>query len=308
MLCGEYAFQAVLADEAFLPLYKGSTFRGVFGRALKAVVCALKHQECQDCLLRRQCIYTRVFETPPDSREPGRPSPPHPFVIEPPDTLKTHFLAGEDFNFTLLLFGPANQYLPYFVYAFEQMGQIGIGRQVQGRRARFVLKSVSSAGQDIFDAAHRTLTPVRAGELTLPRASPQESVTALTIQLLTPLRLKYHNRLQAELPFHVLLRAALRRIATLNSHFGDGEPNLDYRGLTARAQEVTTTHSTLHWYDWQRYSHRQDQAMLMGGLVGEVGYEGELGEFLPLLRYVEKVHLGKATTFGLGKLGLEVRG
>ncbi len=42
--------------------------------------------------------------------------------------------------------------------------------------------------------------------------------------------------------------------------------------------------------------------MLMGGLVGEVGYAGDLAEFLPLLRYMEKVHLGKATTFGLGKI------
>ncbi len=118
MLFGEYNFNVVLEDDAILPPYKGSTFRGVFGHALKEVVCALKRQECPTCLLRGQCVYTQIFETPPDSLESGRPSPPHPFVIEPPATRRTHFLPGEAFNFRLLLFGQANQYLLYFVYAF----------------------------------------------------------------------------------------------------------------------------------------------------------------------------------------------
>jgi CRISPR/Cas system endoribonuclease Cas6 (RAMP superfamily) len=40
----------------------------------------------------------------------------------------------------------------------------------------------------------------------------------------------------------------------------------------------------------------------MGGMIGEVIYRGHLSEFLPLLRLSEKIHLGKATTFGLGKI------
>ncbi|MFH1117074.1 MAG: CRISPR system precrRNA processing endoribonuclease RAMP protein Cas6 [Pseudomonadota bacterium] len=36
--------------------------------------------------------------------------------------------------------------------------------------------------------------------------------------------------------------------------------------------------------------------------MGRVTYEGRLGEFLPLIRFCETVHLGKATTFGLGKI------
>ena len=42
--------------------------------------------------------------------------------------------------------------------------------------------------------------------------------------------------------------------------------------------------------------------MLMGGIVGTVSYTGDLAEFLPLLRLCETFHLGKQTTFGLGKL------
>ncbi|OPY93315.1 MAG: hypothetical protein A4E73_00247 [Syntrophaceae bacterium PtaU1.Bin231] len=44
--------------------------------------------------------------------------------------------------------------------------------------------------------------------------------------------------------------------------------------------------------------------MLMGGLLGEIQYEGSIGEFLPLLRFCEEVNLGKQTSFGLGRFML----
>jgi Uncharacterized conserved protein (DUF2276). len=45
--------------------------------------------------------------------------------------------------------------------------------------------------------------------------------------------------------------------------------------------------------------------MLMGGMIGRVSYRGRLGEYLPLLDFCEKVHIGKATTFGLGKIHVQ---
>jgi len=42
--------------------------------------------------------------------------------------------------------------------------------------------------------------------------------------------------------------------------------------------------------------------MLMGGVTGEITYRGRLNEFIPLINYCETVHVGKATTFGLGKI------
>jgi len=304
MLFGEYNFNGVLEDDAILPPFKGSTFRGVFGRALKEVVCALKRQECPSCLLRSQCHYTQVFDLAAGSESRGSPLPPHPFVIEPPWDSRTHLFRGESFDFTLLLFGPANQLLAYFVYAFQEMGRIGIGRQVNGRRARFCLASVTclSAGM-IYREEDRHLLPGRPRELFLePQGPPLSRVGELTVTLETPLRLKFQNRLQRELPFHVLMRAVLRRLAALFRHYGDGEPALDYRGLIARAQEVQTLQASLRWLDWERYSHRQKTSMFLGGLVGEITCAGELTEYMPLLRVAEKVHLGKNTTFGLGKI------
>jgi hypothetical protein len=306
MLYGENHFRAVLTDRAILPPYKGSTFRGVFGRALRSVTCALKREDCGTCLLNRQCVYAKVFDSTMDLPGKGLPSPPHPFVIEPPVSGQTEFEPGESFDFSLLLFGQANQYLPYFVYAFEQMGQIGIGRRVFGKRACFQLLEVSGcAGTTIYRSQDQALKADKAVSLVLDDP-PVPPVDRIKIILETPVRLKYQEHLIAELPFHLLIRAALRRIATLHQHFADGEPPLDYKGLVARAQEVDTVHTTIRWYDWERYSFLQERAMMMGGMVGKVTYSGLLNEFIPLLRYVEKVHVGKATTFGLGKIQISI--
>ncbi len=305
MLYGKYSFQLLLESEAILPLFKGSTFRGVFGVALKKVVCALKRQECENCLLRERCLYMTVFEIPSGLDSKGTPSPPHPFIIEPTLTQQTHFQAGDGFDFSLILLGRSNDYLPYFVYAIEQMGRIGIGRRINGKRSRFQLQRITAGNRVVYDSTDKKLVNAPLENLAMESLINELTRTELkeiTLNLQTPLRLKFDNRLQAELPFHILVRAALRRISLLNNHFSDGEPELDYRGLVARAERVETKHSTFHWFDWKRYSNRQEQSMLMGGMIGEITYQGKLTEFLPLLQYCEKVHLGKATTFGLGQI------
>jgi hypothetical protein len=137
MLYGDYRLRCRFESEAHLPVYKGSTLRGVFGRALKRVVCALKRQECPTCLLRRECLYPLVFEphlTVDDPDDPPTAIPPHPFVIQPPLTEQTVYPRGSTFDFNLLLFGSVNSRLPYFVYAFDEIGKIGIGKKVKGKR------------------------------------------------------------------------------------------------------------------------------------------------------------------------------
>lgn len=309
MLFGRYGFHCTLETEAVMPCFKGSTFRGVFGRALKKVVCALTRRECDVCLLNQKCVYALVFETPVSGKsgDSRMAATPHPFVIEPPLTFKTHFPAGSSFDFSLLLIGDANNYLPYFIYAFEQMGKIGVGRKINNRRGRFLLEKVKNNGATIYASDSRKLDMNRANKklcLQSPKIPDNKNI-GIKLTMETPLRLKFYNKLQAELPFHVLVRAMLRRVSSLMNAYGDGEPALDYRGLVKKAEDIKITENRLSWYDWKRYSFRQDAKMLMGGITGSVTYEGNIGEYLPLLEFCEKVHLGKQTTFGLGKIQFE---
>ncbi|MCP4694741.1 MAG: CRISPR system precrRNA processing endoribonuclease RAMP protein Cas6 [Desulfobacterales bacterium] len=307
MIFGKYLFQCRLETEAILPWYKGSTFRGVFGHALKDVVCALKRQKCESCLLKQQCVYTRVFEPaltgePPEGVKFGVKPPP--YIIEPPLTRETNFPKGSTFDFLLILLGEINLQLPYFIYAFYKMGEIGIGRRINGRRGQFNLETVSRGDDLLYTDEDQVLRAVEEHEtLSIDGFdAPRPDVGRLKVTLETPLRLKFDNRLTAELPFHVLVRAMLRRVSTLMACHGAGNPALDYGGLVKRAMTVGIADNQLDWFDWRRYSTRQEKAMIMGGMVGSVIYEGDLGEFIPLIRLCEKLHVGKQTTFGLGKI------
>ncbi len=310
MFFERYNFICRFESAAELPFYKGSTFRGVFGRALKKVVCALKQKECNACLLNATCIYSGIFENQAftNKKNPRMAAPPRPFVIEPPLTTQTRFPEGSAFEFSLVLMGRATQYLPYFIYAFEQMGVIGIGKKINHRRGRFLLEQVRNHDQVIYSSKDQKLTQsgkVQNLDISLSQDHPDKDL-CLGVTLETPLRLKFNNRLHADLPFHLLVRAMLRRISSLMDAYGSGEPPLDYPGLVKKAGAVETIEQNLSWFDWQRYSFRQDQKMLMGGMTGSVTYQGAIKEYLPLVEFCEKVHLGKQTVFGLGKIKAEV--
>jgi len=331
MLFGKYRFLIQMKDEAILPYYKGSTFRGVFGHALKKVVCALKRQDCEDCLLRNKCMYTRVFETPLISKMPHESNvsaPPHPFVIEPPLDETREYQKDAMLDCSLVLFGEVNEKLPYFVYAFDQMGNIGIGKRVNGKRGQFTLRQVIYRDRVIYSDADEKLDQSNVTEdlqfpefhtgpnqeklivgeggqekLSIPdKEELNDENLRIGITLESPLRLKFENKINAELPFHILTRAMLRRISSLFVMYDNGEPPFDYKGLTERASNVKIIDNNLQWYDWRRYSNRQERSMFMGGMIGSVVYEGKLGEYLHLLDVSSKVHLGKNTSFGLGKI------
>ena len=310
MRIGTYRFDCLMTTAAQVPAYKGSMLRGAFGHAFKKVCCALRRQECTSCLLTETCPYSYVFEvhatTPAEASGRTRVSArPHPYTLSPPLSDNREYQAGERFSFDLTLFGRGNDYLPHIVYAVETMGENGIGSRIGDNRGRFVLEGIEMGSQRIYDRKSRQLhrgPGLDTLTVTPNQTENQAAMEELTIHFQTPLRLKHQNELQDTLPFHLLIRAALRRVAILEEHYGDGEPPLDYRGLVRRAEAVRTVASDCRWFELERYSARQKSAMLLGGLTGTIRYQGALGEFLPLLRYCEQTRLGKQTTFGLGQL------
>ena len=310
MKAGNYTFSCIVVSLMVLPRHKGSVIRGALGASLKRVSCALRHQHCDTCILRERCIYVSFFERLPPV--PGSPKwlnvRPSPFVLEPPDTEKQDINPDTRFSFNILLFGKANESLPYLIYAIERMGRHGLGRALDGgNRGCFTLEAVIHKGQNIYTAREGRLhQPESLTDIVPPDLSggyPPSAFTEVSACLCTPLRLKSSNKFQNQLPFSSLVRAALRRISSLEATYGEGEPDLPYRELAAMAESVKIVDKDLRWQDWHRYSSRQKTSMRLGGMVGTVCYEGEkLEVFMPLLRYVEQVHLGKQTTFGLGRL------
>ncbi len=299
-----FLFSLIPDENILLPAYKGSTLRGGFGHAFKRVTCALKNKECINCLLKEKCIYSYIFETPPPSDTKlmrKYRTAPHPFIIEPPLESQRIYKPSDRLEFGLILVGRAIDYLPYFIYTFDELGKIGIGKG----KAKYKLSDVSCDGKTIYDSKGKTLKSFSSSILNLEFGilnSIKGFSQTLKLSFITPTRILYNAHLTLDLEFHILIRNLLRRISLLfYFHCGGDTSEWDFRGMIDKAKEIKVKETNLHWYDWQRYSNRQETRIKMGGFIGDITFEGNIKPFISLIKAGEILHVGKGSAFGLGK-------
>ncbi len=274
-------FRFTLRPEAPLELprfNKGNTLRGAFGLMFRRVCCRPECPGATQCELRQSCPYALLFE-------PGAPpgaaalrnyqAIPRPFVFRPPLEEKTHYAAGEAFEFGLVLAGKSAEYLPQIVSAFAELTEEGFGLN----RARVKLEKVEQM----------------PGRLeTCPTSS------RIQIQFLTPTHLVFEEKTVREPEFHHLIRRLRDRLNALATFYGDGPLDLDFAGLGERAQQVRCVSRDLRWEERARMSSKRGQRHEIGGFTGCCEFEGDLSEFAPLLAMGELAHVGKHTAWGNG--------
>jgi len=335
LILAEYSCELILAQGGMLPRHLGATLRGGIALLLKRAVCL--HPElkyCRDCDLRPRCVYPAVFEpAPPAGSEvlSTHQDVPLPIVLRLPPHWRPEYQPGDELSFGLVLAGQLLRYLAYLVAAIEQLGQHGLGpNHIRYRldrvvgvspngaeslliyraglmyhadpsfSARVLGEPLSSPGPPSFLSQEReggtfSLLPDREGGL-------RGSGPTVTLNFLTPTRLKHADRFVEGPPaFHVVIRALLRRVSSLSYFYGGQRWEIDYRGWIDRAETVQTAAAEVRWVDWERFSTRQQREMNLGGIVGTVTYAGEVAPFMPLLRLGELVHVGKAAVFGNGR-------
>jgi hypothetical protein len=156
--------------------------------------------------------------------------------------------------------------------------------------------------------------------------SPQCDAPArqLTLNITTPLRLQSQGKPLGvgQLTPRSLVAAVARRTALLmefhagqatscegfcpatsaNSTWGEAA-----RHLTRLSEHLTDTQD-LHWFDWTRYSSRQQQEMTLGGVLGQWTLHGApevLAEIQPWLWLGQWLHVGKNASMGLGGYRLQ---
>lgn len=298
----QYRLTLAAKEMIALPKYMGSTLRGGFGSSFKRIVCSNRKKNCPDCLLREKCIYAYIFETsPPEDSEKLSKSKdiPRPFIIEPPVNGKREYEEDELLEFDLTLIGRAIDYLPYFIVTFKELGSIGLGRG----RGKYSLEGVRSEGKEIYSSKGEILKGAgeRIDHQGILKEVSSYSRDRLSIDFITPTRMKFNKRYVSIPEFHVLIRSLLARISSL-SYFHCGEElSLDFKGMIEKAKGVKIEEDEIKWVDWERYSSRQDARMNLGGIVGKATYKGDLEKFLPLIALGRYVHVGKGATFGLGR-------
>ena len=297
----KFAFVIRIETPMRLPIYKGGTLRGGFGYALKRTACVCKGATCSDCMLNEKCVYSYIFETSPpkDSKFLRNFSDiPHPFIIEPPLDGKTTYNPSDHLLFNVMLIGKTIELLPYFIMSFEALGRSGMGVN----RGKFSVLKVKSGENEVYDGEQKTLSSnpyiQSASDLSYQQYIGKDKIT---LSLLTPLRMQQKDKLTDQPDFHVLIRTLIARLYSL-AYFHCGITlDLNPKGLISEAEKVSIESNNTHWHDWQRYSTRKQYEMKLGGLIGEVTYTGDIEQFIPLLLIGEHIHVGKGTSFGLGK-------
>ncbi len=296
---GQYRFY-LEGDKSVLPRYAGSTWRGVFGHALKRTVCVTQSKTCASCPLKHSCAYSYIFESPPpENSEKMRKysTVPHPYILQ--------LLNNEphDSNLCIVgmnLFGKANQYFPFLVYAWQKAASRGVTR----RRESFQLVHVEQYCQE--DESWRQVygSDSSIQRFEIIKTHIPQMPEKMEIHFFSPLRIKYENQYMNESRFDIsaFVMNLIRRISMIMYFHNDTVFDADFKELKHISKNINLLEKNLEWQDWTRFSNRQKTSMKMGGLVGKIKLSLINCESLwPFLWLGQYVHAGKVTSMGLGQ-------
>lgn len=306
-----YRFTLSPEDTIHMPVFnKGSILRGAFGSSLKRLVCFTdKSTDCDLCILKDKCAYTLIFN-PIDINPVKRlRNVPRGYVIKPPLEKTTEYTVDNPLLFEMILAGDRINYLPYVIVTLIELGKFGIGLN----RGRFTLKDLSvlkdGISESLYDSDTNTIKNI---QLTITGSEILQEVAkinkhTITLQFLTPTRIKYNptgEKGKSEVvrvpEFHHIIRRLRDRINALSVTYCGSPIDVDFKGIAERAMEVKTRDVNIRWIDIKRKSRTQPIQHDQSGFVGQITFEGDLIEFLPLIALGEYVHIGEDAVFGNG--------
>lgn len=239
----------------------------------------------------RACAYARLFDPPAPDPAPhpllrGASSAPQPLVpIFPPPA----FIQEP----------PVDSF---------RLGLRLLGQPHEGDGARLTAALKALAGADL-GGKHGLVKNESVTESPTTERPALSHTRRVEIVFETPAWLGHDGRLMEDLEFRYFFRAIYRRLTTLCALYGElGADHQDeFARLDALAPNVRTLEKRLEPHRWKRLSKERDERHPMHGLLGSVTFEGDLAPFMPALRLAEVTHVGKATSFGLGRISVDAR-
>ena len=354
-----FRFYFTAVDAVYFPEDKAANvLRGAFGVIFRKLACVSTCPGAAQCEIAHECPYARIFEPKQNLSLQSGPSGlsdwPRPFVFRALHLDGHRIQPGESFYFDLILFEPPEKALPYFVLAFRELGNSGLGPgrgratllRVQDLASGIVLydqhRFTSASPQGIhleFSEGTPMLRPVNAlsrfsfdspspSPLKTPDASepgPKGAVsgqwftgavyaaqalspTRITVRFETPTELKSAGTISETLEFSTLLARLRDRISNLRLCYQGGSLDVDFDAIGRAAAQVRILHSTLGHVNVSRRSSRTGQTHSIGGVTGEIVYQGELTPFVPFLEAGRWTGVGRQSVWGKGELNFSLAG
>ncbi|MDX1957344.1 MAG: CRISPR system precrRNA processing endoribonuclease RAMP protein Cas6 [Leptospiraceae bacterium] len=286
-------------DHSVLPKFLGSTIRGVFGHSLKQAFCVVSHKNCNICLLSDSCGYFQIFESLDETKkEKGYFYKPHPYIISIPK--KNEYSNGDSLEFSITIFGDSIRYLPYLIYSFELMGKKGFGVN----RNKFELYQVSDfySNNQVYNNGRLEISNVKKWSLSefVEEQSSDSLKKEFQLSFETPARFIENKKVITQLESKTFLMSMTRRYKILHEFYGQFEQE-DLELGNIQLLKLKDQHYT----SWKRFSNRQNKSMEQGGILGSYLVSFFDSKMELFLKSMEVLHVGKGTTFGLGRFKLE---
>lgn len=289
----ELFYNIQLKRKCMLPRYKTSALRGTIGNALLYRYC-IGNKDCKTCSFEQNCIVHNIFNPKSSIDVPflsskGTSSPG--YVIECLD-YRTEYSKGDILEFKITLFGRNIVYLSQFVYSFDNISYIGFGSTKESFR---LLGVYNSTGLPIYENQYLYKENIVINNVLNYVNEREKTIHSIKkIQFITPFRLVHNNKLSNSTTFQDIIYALSRRLVILSSL-----ENIHTRGIFVGEGKIIS--QKLNWIDIERFSTRQQEYLKLGGLVGEIEFSEEINQYLKYMIAGELIHLGKNTSFGLGK-------
>ena len=298
--------------------HQGSAIRGALFHALRNQFCFNKEaKNCGQCALWATCPICFLVATR-DAEGKRGVEVPRPYIVEPPLDGKIHYEPGEPLEFGLTLFAQALNLFPYVVLGSQALERGGLGKRLRRedgrwRRGTFAVQEIAAVnrlsgerqpvlrqGDTMVSVPDLPVTnqQVLARAVQLPR-------DRITLVFKTPTRIIERGKLLHRPAFRPLIQRLHRRLRDLIRQFTEAPWEFDFRQVMAQAEAVRVAEDQTRWVELDSFSTRRSTSTPMGGLVGQVTFEGDLEPFLPWLVWGEVVHVGKDAVKGNG--GYEIR-
>lgn len=306
----------VLKPKDFIKLstYAGSSLRKDFISIFKQVACLEPNNICKNgCLNKDECAYATLFEdgiVPANKVLKQYQNPPKPFIFDSPLRGKTLFSKNEELHFDLILMGNAMAYFPFFLASMRRLGELGMGwNHGKFKLIKIIAEDlINEKVAAVFDFSQddpniNQEVSFSLGQLFDKYRDEYDNVNEIEVSIVTPLRMK---RLCNE-NWHLIFRTLIKNILTRSSNIAYAYCNFDefyqFPEIINQAGAVRIADEDLIWEDWRnaRLKMKNPDSKL-GGFRGKIKYRGDITPFWPILRLGEVMHIGKNTTFGLGRI------
>lgn len=277
-----------------LPSFKNSALRGGMGKMLMEFSC-FGNGNCNECNYKDDCMVDKVMYSKlkykpqfiANDKSVG-------YIIDCVDK-RIEFKKGDELKFNLILFGDTIDFASNFIYAFDVLGRKGLGKY----NNKYSIKNVlNENGINVLTDGRilkNNIIIKYVSEYIQERKKQLQNLPTLMINFISPFRYKVDGHYTSNISINDIKLALNRRMSILNGYEGiENKDNIE-------SGNTIITSSQLRWSENKRYSSRQKESMKLGGVEGNIFLNIENEEFLDLLIAGELVHIGKNTSFGLGK-------